>query len=608
MAFVRRRPSARWTSLAVHALAFLPALLLLRLIDRDAVNIPFMDDWQFVPLVQEVHDGHIPWRELAAPHDEHRLLIPRIVIIASVLLSHGDYRVQCFITWTVAVSISLALLLLLRRTLGTGPRTPRVWLLANLVLFSPIQWHNWLWPMQFCYFLPFAFLVFALAAFYSDLSPARRFGLCQLCAWAGTFSFVQGLLIWPVLLPVLLRDRRWGSERARRRYALAWAATAGVACFVYFHGLFHNTADPNYAYMRQGVPPTVSTLRLLHEHPLATAGRMLVFAFTMFGNAIARGFPVSSNLELARAAGVVLLVAAVALCVFLSRRGRFAGAAFAWAALTLHAFLTAGLVGIGRVWAGPGQPLTPRYTTFGSFCLLGVVLLACLAFATERPPSRWRERGLLACGALVALIGVNWAYGHNLMGEWREVRMSARAAVHFSQELVSPSLQLAGGRPGFLRKRIAILGELGYWKPPLAKDLRLDQFHLASPIPKKDGRISSVRAHRDVYEVRGKARYGKGGRIPDAILVTSPGPDGSPWIRSLCETRAPPHWQRHARMRDEEFVGRAPRVIYGSFACRIPSQALPQGPGQPVEFWALDFAGWNVRRVGREVLLDKAAS
>jgi hypothetical protein len=76
----------------------LPALLLLADIRAFAVNIPFMDDWQFVPLLEKAKNGNLTFRELWAPHDEHRLLLPRIIIIVSMFATGGDYRVQSFIT------------------------------------------------------------------------------------------------------------------------------------------------------------------------------------------------------------------------------------------------------------------------------------------------------------------------------------------------------------------------------------------------------------------------------------------------------------------------------------------------------------------------------
>jgi hypothetical protein len=50
-----------------------------------------------------------------APHDEHRLLIPRIVIIASMFAFKGDYRMQCCISFLVVEIISLCFLWLLIR-------------------------------------------------------------------------------------------------------------------------------------------------------------------------------------------------------------------------------------------------------------------------------------------------------------------------------------------------------------------------------------------------------------------------------------------------------------------------------------------------------------
>ena len=76
-----------------------PALLLLADIRAFAVNIPFMDDWQFVPLLEKAKNGTLTFQELWAPHDEHRLLLPRIIIIVSMFATGGDYRVQSFITF-----------------------------------------------------------------------------------------------------------------------------------------------------------------------------------------------------------------------------------------------------------------------------------------------------------------------------------------------------------------------------------------------------------------------------------------------------------------------------------------------------------------------------
>jgi hypothetical protein len=124
--------------------AFLPAMALLADIQRFAVNVPFMDDWQFVPLLERAMNGTLTFQELWAPHDEHRLLLPRMIIIASMFASHGDYGVQCFITFAVVAIISACLLWLMVRLNGYKSSVLCTWALANIALFSPIQFHNWL--------------------------------------------------------------------------------------------------------------------------------------------------------------------------------------------------------------------------------------------------------------------------------------------------------------------------------------------------------------------------------------------------------------------------------------------------------------------------------
>ena len=69
---------------ALIVLGVLPALILLIDIRVFAVNVPFMDDWQFVPLLEKAKNGTLTFQELVAPHDEHRLLLPRIIIIGSM--------------------------------------------------------------------------------------------------------------------------------------------------------------------------------------------------------------------------------------------------------------------------------------------------------------------------------------------------------------------------------------------------------------------------------------------------------------------------------------------------------------------------------------------
>ena len=163
-----------------------------------------MDDWQFVPLLEKAKNGTLTFQELYAPHDEHRLLLPRIIIIASMFATGGDYRAQSFITFAVVAVTSACLLWLMIRLNGNRNSVLWAWVLANIALFSPIQFHNWLWPMQFAYFLPYTFLALCFCTLYAGIPALPKFLTAAVFALAGNYSFVQGNLIWPAALPIIL--------------------------------------------------------------------------------------------------------------------------------------------------------------------------------------------------------------------------------------------------------------------------------------------------------------------------------------------------------------------------------------------------------------------
>ena len=185
------------------------------------------------------------------------------------------------------------------------------WFLVNVALFSPIQFHNWLWPMQFAYFLPYTFLTLCLCALYARIAALPKFALAALFALAGNYSFVQGNLIWPAVLPVIVFAPGILAKEARKNFAIAWLLLGALAVTLYFRGLEHNSAAPDYAYGHEGVPPTMSTLHQLQEQPLQTSLHMGRFVIAMFGNAMGRGFPVADTLVFSYVCGAIVLALAI---------------------------------------------------------------------------------------------------------------------------------------------------------------------------------------------------------------------------------------------------------------------------------------------------------
>jgi hypothetical protein len=582
-------------------LGILPGLLLLRDIQTFSVNVPFMDDWQFVPLLQEAKNGTLTFQKLWAPHDEHRLLLPRIIIIASMFATGWDYRVQSLITFWVVAIISVCLLWLMIRLEGNRNSVFWAWALANIALFSPIQFHNWLWPMQFAYFLPYMFLVLCFCALYARIPALPKFLLAAVFALAGNWSFVQGNLIWPAALPVILYASGILCTDARRNFAIAWLATGALAVTLYFWGLEQNSAASEYAYGHDGIPPTMSTLRLLQEQPANTILRMGRFILGMFGNAVARGLPVADNLLLSYISGAILLLLALVAVAVAWKRGLFFNRALPWTCFLVFAFLTAAFVCIGRVWRGDSQPLTPRYTTFGAFCIVSLIALLSSAFSgaqeefvrAEQTSTSWSKmlgwmQGILV-GLYLCLQGVNWTYGHSLMEEWSLTRWRARAKLHFLRRIPSDDKPyLLGGRDEVIEEMVRVLESLGMLNPSRASDLRISALgREVKAEGLKRGRMDSlIPCGLKGWRASGFA-LATAGRSADAVVLGVQNSAGE-WVAVAATTPlGPPQYLRKSTRMDLEFLAVSEPRKRGEWKSELPLNTF-QGSGV-LRAWAMDF-------------------
>jgi hypothetical protein len=584
-------------------LGVLPALVLLGNIRTFAVNIAFMDDWQFVPLLEKAKDGTLTFQELFAPHDEHRLLLPRIIIIAAMFATGGDYRAQSYITFAVVAVVSVCILWLMIRLNGSRRTVLLAWGLANVALFSPIQFHNWLWPMQFAYFLPYTFLALCFCALYLRIPALPKFVMATAFALAGNFSFVQGNLIWPAVLPLILFAPGVLAKGARRSFAMAWIVLGALAVALYFWGLQRNSAAPDYAYGHKGIPPTMSTLRLLHEQPANTIFRMGLFILGMFGNSVSRGFPVPSNLVFSQICGSLVLVMAAIGLVVAWRRGLFLDRALPWACLLLFTFLTAAFVCVGRVWRGDAQPLTPRYTTFGALCIVSLIALLYSAFCDLKKelgrsspgPLPWGNvlswtQGLLV-GFYLCIQGVNWTYGQRLMEEWRLARWHAQARLHFLGKIANyAGPNLLGGKEELVAVMAQTLEKLGMLKPPRAADLRISALGKeVIPDDLKRGQFDeliALGAHG--WRAAGSA-LSTTGRSADAVILGVQSASGE-WVAVAGATPVSPlqYLARGTRM-DFEFLAVSPPQKRGEWQIDLPIDAFGEVRRGVLRAWAMDF-------------------
>ena len=584
-------------------IGLLPAMALLADIHRFAVNVPFMDDWQFVPLLEKAKNGTLTFQELWAPHSEHRLLLPRIIIIASMFATGGNYRAQSYITFAVVAVTSGCLLWLMIRLNGNRSSVLWAWVLANIALFSPIQFHNWLWPMQFAYFLPYTFLTLCLCTLYARIAALPKFVMAGVFALAGNYSFVQGNLIWPAALPVILFAPEILRKGVRRNFAIAWLALGALALTFYFWGLEHNSAASDYAYAHDGVPPTMSTLHQFQERPAYTVAHMGRFILGMFGNSVARGFPVADNLAFSRICGAIVLILALIGLAAAWWRGLLRNRALPWACLLLFTFLTAAFVCVGRVWRGDAQPLTPRYATFGAFCIVSLIALLSSGFPglPEDPSllrlgsaSCWSKaifwtQGLLA-GLYLAVQGVSWTYGRHLMEEWNTTRWHALARLHFLGRIYTEaSADVIGGSDGLILKMAKDLERMGMMERR-AEDLRVSALGKEGDSNRlKSGQFEELTMRGlKGWRASGSALL-HGGRSADVVILGTQNAAGE-WVATAAATPlSPPQYLAKSTRMDLEFLAVSGLQKPGEWEINLPPGTFGELRSGVLRAWAMDF-------------------
>ncbi len=200
------------------ALALLPLILLIVDGIRFSVDVPFWDQWNFVPVLGKSFEAGISFPDLWALHNEHRLFFPRLVMLGFAHLS------GCDISWELALDILLAaatLILVLSRAKKVfsllGLRglfwiAPAISLLA----FSLHQGENWVWGWQIQVFLNALAVV---AGFLFLTSPEFNWGNFlggAVCGVVATYSYANGLTFWPLGFLSLAAVSYSGPRKKRR--------------------------------------------------------------------------------------------------------------------------------------------------------------------------------------------------------------------------------------------------------------------------------------------------------------------------------------------------------------------------------------------------------
>jgi hypothetical protein len=342
----------RFAAVPPALLILTPLVVIFLFINRYAVNVPALDEWHLVEDLHAIHDGQGRLSDLWRQHNEHRMLFPRVALLALAMASDWNTIVEMYASVCLFVLMLLCWWRLHRAVGRKGLWTfvPLAWL-----ILSPGQWENILtgWQLQFC--LGVAAIVGAM--YWLGRGSMAAFGSAILCAIVASYSFTNGLVVWPAGLVAL------GLMRASQGRVVRWAIFGVLVTTIYYVGY---VSAPNH-------PSPLEAF----AHPLEA----LSFLLMNVGAPLAGG-----SLPLAAAMGVLFLALLVAslMRVWPYRRSLLpvSGATASLCGLLSASLASSLAIAIGRVgFHHPAWAISSRYVTITS---LGIAALYLLYFAGSK--------------------------------------------------------------------------------------------------------------------------------------------------------------------------------------------------------------------------------
>jgi len=354
---VRATLESRPFEIGAALLVLVPALLVLLYISAFTIDVPVYDPWVFVPLFDKLYSGTLTFSDLFALHNEHRVLVSRVVMLALGHVTEYDTRMECYLGYLFLLAAAALLFLRFRQYHGgalRGTGSSLAFLPIAFLLFSWRQYESFLNGWNFMHYMSLFFFVVA-----ADLlsRPKPTIWSCVsaiVAAIASSLSYAFGFFLWPVGVVALTWNH---PKRPDARY---WKPHPMLAVWLIGAGAFFTVYFWSYAVAGRPITDVLTHIPETVQYLLVTFG---MWAFTDPYSAMGMGvmiFPIYC----------LTMLYLVAMSLRLSRPP------FLPVALFLAAFGSQVVMALRRWQLGLDWALTSRYSTIGIVGLVGIYWLA----------------------------------------------------------------------------------------------------------------------------------------------------------------------------------------------------------------------------------------
>jgi hypothetical protein len=413
--------------------------LLLVLVSRSWASAPYWDQWGYEadPLIRYFSTHTLTLQELFSQHNESRLFVPRITTLLYAPLTGWDVRFEVGLSVLAVLLVSIGIhILILRNTILTAGQKIVCIILASGIILQTTQWEVLLFGAYY-------FVIPGLAIVWSLVVAGNRWRFpIKVLAWSAlslfaTLSYINGVILWVLLLPCLVLESRRasGSKIRNRLWALLYPILGVITVILYFHGYQH--------------PPTHPTAKATFAEPLRMINYFLYWIGPPAGH-------FSLPLSFAACCGAALLLMFLVPAAYLLAIGRSRYDVqyfYSFLIIGVYALLTGLSITFGRSGFGATQAFSSRYQTFS--LLLPAIVFPLFFIAAEINSKgrlgrreQWVQGITLLIGAVGMLFAMSFVNSVPDLQAYGKARHKAELVVAYSTVIPdNPGIALADPFP-----------------------------------------------------------------------------------------------------------------------------------------------------------------
>jgi hypothetical protein len=415
---VRRDRNAAVGRWAFRVLWLIPPLFIAVFICRFVVDVPAWDDFSFGDTLHNMVVNGLSLKQLCAQHNESRPAFPRLLMYFLYGPTQWDLRYMIGASFVVVLATAALMSRICRGTISSPTLARGLALFVCFMIFSPVQWDNFLWAIQLIVFVPLLALVVITLSLRSRAALPVAIAIAALSAVVSTYSNSNGMLVWVLAVPFFVVH----PSSARWRGLGAWLVLMCVFVGFYFHG-----------YVKPAGHPEMSSA----FHDLKGAS---LYLLAFLGN----GLRICKDPDLdARLGGIAVAVWGIGSAAVLAfgRRNQMLHRAMPWMVFGLYSLSSALLTTVGRYGFGPIAGIAERYCTFAIPLWISIPPLWTILFLQfSRPRSALRV--ILSVisigigGAVAVLMIQGCLYVRAELFKYESLLLAGRSASQFA--LVAP--------------------------------------------------------------------------------------------------------------------------------------------------------------------------